>query len=626
MNCICSAPGFCPLFGKRQSERMHAICRNQAEGLSAEQCETYRSNWSMLAIAKGHLEVDCIHRGEGISTRTQKVEKKGCGSCAQRGDTVTVYDCKLKGQCTILPWQVGQPEAVCRDCTWRRSAKPRLLDRRRIEPSELLSGKWSGFNNSLLKVGNKLLMAYRVGWDDARIAIAELSDDLHVTSNSPLALKRGLAQEDPRLFLFRGEPHVSYTAVSYGKARSLYTDICYARIEKRGDAWTVADEFFPKYPQRNYWEKNWGFFDYRGDLHCVYSIKPHRVLKIEGNRAELVAETECDFDGKQGLLHGGAPPFFHRGEWYSFYHARRSDGRLYSMDLYTFEDRPPFRPSRHIEPALLMPSTPDQPAATIPHCVFPGGSFIDDQHRWIVSFGYYDKWCEVAWFDINDVEQCLTPLAGGPLSDVKHRRGTSDLAIWKEVAEWNQYGLPERFESSDVIVDVGAHIGAFSRACLDRGAGRVIAVEPYPPSFDLLRRNCPECESNIAAVGSSIGTIELCQPDPTGTSVVGVSAYRGGPIAATANQFPLSYLLPAGPIRLLKLDCEGAEYDAIASAGEALDRVQEIVGEVHRIEVNGQTRTISDFSVMLFARGFTVESKADSEETWIFRATRTTGK
>lgn len=43
--------------------------------------------------------------------------------------------------------------------------------------------------------------------------------------------------------------------------------------------------------------------------------------------------------------------------------------------------------------------------------------------------------------------------------------------------------------SGHVVLDVGAHIGAFGRYALDRGASRVIAYEPEPENAALLRAN-----------------------------------------------------------------------------------------------------------------------------------------
>jgi hypothetical protein len=57
------------------------------------------------------------------------------------------------------------------------------------------------------------------------------------------------------------------------------------------------------------------------------------------------------------------------------------------------------------------------------------------------------------------------------------RPGTTDQLIYEWVVEANEYGLPDRFEPSDIVVDIGVHIGAFAHAALIRGCGHVHGVE-----------------------------------------------------------------------------------------------------------------------------------------------------
>src|SRR5437667_3602595 len=61
---------------------------------------------------------------------------------------------------------------------------------------------------------------------------------------------------------------------------------------------------------------------------------------------------------------------------------------------------------------------------------------------------------------------------------------SSDESIWTEVYFRNQYNLPA-LSPSDVVVDVGAHTGAFTCGCLARGGRRIIAFKPDPDSFAL---------------------------------------------------------------------------------------------------------------------------------------------
>ena len=44
--------------------------------------------------------------------------------------------------------------------------------------------------------------------------------------------------------------------------------------------------------------------------------------------------------------------------------------------------------------------------------------------------------------------------------------------------------------ASDVVVDIGAHIGTFTVGAAKRAMnGRVFAIEPVPENFDLLQEN-----------------------------------------------------------------------------------------------------------------------------------------
>ena len=57
------------------------------------------------------------------------------------------------------------------------------------------------------------------------------------------------------------------------------------------------------------------------------------------------------------------------------------------------------------------------------------------------------------------------------------RPGTLDRYIYEQVVEYNEYGLPDRFDPADVVVDVGVHIGAFALAVLERGCRHVHGIE-----------------------------------------------------------------------------------------------------------------------------------------------------
>lgn len=84
----------------------------------------------------------------------------------------------------------------------------------------------------------------------------------------------------------------------------------------------------------------------------------------------------------------------------------------------------------------------------------------------------------------------------------------SDQVIVDEVRE--TYGAVA-VQPGDTVLDLGAHIGAASLLFLERGAARVVAVEPDPANVEQLRANVAGRPVEIieAAVGPKAGATDL---------------------------------------------------------------------------------------------------------------------
>ncbi|MDQ3024326.1 MAG: hypothetical protein M3R04_08105 [bacterium] len=76
--------------------------------------------------------------------------------------------------------------------------------------------------------------------------------------------------------------------------------------------------------------------------------------------------------------------------------------------------------------------------------------------------------------------------------------------------------MPLRFEPTDVIVDVGGHIGAFAHACLMRGAGKVITCGTASRHLNLLRRNLARYGDRVEVIPAAVWPAgELAMLSPT---------------------------------------------------------------------------------------------------------------
>jgi len=170
------------------------------------------------------------------------------------------------------------------------------------------------------------------------------------------------------------------------------------------------------------------------------------------------------------------------------------------------------------------------------------------------------------------------------------------------VVHLDEYRIAQdRFNPGDVIVDVGANIGAFSYLCHILGSRAIFCYEPGERNFQLLKCNLgslPGIHLFQAAVWRSDcdGQQELILSEGPHSGAHSVLA------AGHILDFPAQRLLdPSAPgypttcvsldailerfgrVKLLKLDCEGSEFPILLTS-RRLDRVERIVGEVHEQE------------------------------------------
>ena len=204
------------------------------------------------------------------------------------------------------------------------------------------------------------------------------------------------------------------------------------------------------------------------------------------------------------------------------------------------------------------------------------------------------------------------------------RPGTSDLAVLNEASIRNPYlGTGYIKLSQDaVVVDVGANIGDFTvQVAALCPHGRVYAVEPVAENVEMIARNRELNRlSNIyilqVALGASEGHI--------GINVAGneSSAYFGADGGKTENVrlTTLGRLMmenKIGRIDLLKLDCEGAEWDILPSSIDILPRIRQICMELHLF----RGRTAERLATWLREQGYEV-THTPTEWTGILWAVR----
>src|ERR1700682_5828743 len=100
--------------------------------------------------------------------------------------------------------------------------------------------------------------------------------------------------------------------------------------------------------------------------------------------------------------------------------------------------------------------------------------------------------------------------------------GTTHHRQWCEEGLIHDHGTAEVIRkvvsASDLVLDIGAHIGTITKVMLDLEA-EVHAFEPNYDSFQCLKHNCPSAHSYNIALSDEIGIRPFyCDPVNSGAS------------------------------------------------------------------------------------------------------------
>jgi FkbM family methyltransferase len=191
------------------------------------------------------------------------------------------------------------------------------------------------------------------------------------------------------------------------------------------------------------------------------------------------------------------------------------------------------------------------------------------------------------------------------------------VGILQEVCIDDCYGVADlSLAPGDTIIDIGANVGVFTLWVATRNPEvQVIALEPSPRMCAYLRENITRSGArNVTAVQSACGgatreAVLFQRGVEAANSLYAQDNYgsRFYPLART-EMLTLDDLFQRFDVRrckLLKMDCEGAEYEILLNASEAtLRRIERISMEYH---VGLNAHTPQELARFLMSNGFDVQ-------------------
>lgn len=161
--------------------------------------------------------------------------------------------------------------------------------------------------------------------------------------------------------------------------------------------------------------------------------------------------------------------------------------------------------------------------------------------------------------------------------------------LWEDTVE-EQYAFLYPYLPGSVVLDIGAYIGDSAVFFISRGARRVLAYEPHPELYSLAVKNVElnKMLDRVSIYNLGVGPVEgtvSVREDTQGfaTSGFGLSGINKGREISFQVAGLARILDQCGQVDVVKMDCEGAEFDTLLSMpAEQLRRVKVWGVEFHR--------------------------------------------
>lgn len=289
------------------------------------------------------------------------------------------------------------------------------------------------FNPSIIKWKGNILMVFRYRDNNGAthpMCLVELDQNFDVIS--PLydveILDDSLSSsaQDPRLLEIDGVLYIVYSNfVPIQDSTQRRVIVGQLHVEPQG-CYVDHLEILTHFDGENgkIQEKNWMPFNYKGQLHLIYSVLPHRIFAPffdASGSCSLIASSLSSIEWNWGPPRGGGQAYRIGNQYLAFFHSWidictiHSNGKKishYFVGAYTFEAEPPFSVTSMSSKPIIgkgFYSGPLYQTWKPLRCVFPGGYIYNDKFIWL-AYGKQDHELWIVKLDKKKLMKSLTSL------------------------------------------------------------------------------------------------------------------------------------------------------------------------------------------------------------------------
>jgi FkbM family methyltransferase len=205
----------------------------------------------------------------------------------------------------------------------------------------------------------------------------------------------------------------------------------------------------------------------------------------------------------------------------------------------------------------------------------------------------------------------------------------SDVMIVFEVLHDGEYDMCAIYPD-DTVIDIGGHIGSFSiMASRKAPNGTILTFEAFDETFRQLQKNLSENHAD------NVRAFNLAVSDAVGRQTLFVnrmnqaqnSLYADSGEERIVETTTLHNIFQENNIErcnLMKVDCEGAEYEILFSAREVLSKIDRIILEYHEPSPMQISKGYSPaaLELLLIESGFTIKTLVNTHYRGVMYAER----